>query len=116
MKWQVEDKWVPIEIEREAIGAKLSFRGELLRIEEEEGGFWVSDSVVLLFLSCYSKLHGMGFGGRSGNGSGSSVFFLVLGLWVNLDMVMTSWDMGFAILLWLCLWVTEKLFAEGNGH
>ena len=116
MKWRVEDKWVPIEIEREAIGAKLSFQGELLRIEEEEGGFWVSDSVVLLFLSCYSKLHGMGFGGRSGNGSGSSDFFLVLGLWVNLDMVMASWDMRFAILLWLCLWVTEKLFAEGNGH
>lgn len=76
MKWRVEDKWVPIEIEREAIGAKLSFQGELLRIEEEEdeeeeAGFWVSDSVVL-FLSCYSKLHGMGYGGRSGNGSGSS--------------------------------------------
>lgn len=41
MKWRVEDKWVPIEIEREAIGAKLSFQGEVLRIEgeEEEGGF-----------------------------------------------------------------------------
>lgn len=60
MKWRVEDKWVPIEIEREAIGAKLSFQGEVLRIEEEEdeeeeAGFWVSDSVVL-FLSCYNVI------------------------------------------------------------